>query len=133
MNLREKGKDELLALVQETTGVRIHFVRQAYPLGLGHAVLQAKAFVGQEPFVVMLGDDLMQDEVPLAKQLINVTIALMHRTLRSWKCLMRRRRNTASSISPPSWNRGCTTSAASWKNRKPKKRRATWPSSAATC
>ena len=71
MNLREKGKDDLLALVQESTGVRIHFVRQAYPLGLGHAVLQAKAFVGQEPFVVMLGDDLMEDEVPLAKQLIN--------------------------------------------------------------
>ena len=62
---------ELLALVQESTGVRIHFVRQSYPLGLGHAVLQAKAFVGDEPFVVMLGDDLMQDEVPLAKQLIN--------------------------------------------------------------
>ena len=71
MNLREKGKHELLALVQESTGVRIHFVRQAYPLGLGHAVLQAKAFVGDEPFVVMLGDDLMEDEVPLAKQLIN--------------------------------------------------------------
>ena len=71
MNLREKGKNELLALVQESTGVRIHFVRQSYPLGLGHAVLQAKAFVGDEPFVVMLGDDLMQDEVPLAKQLIN--------------------------------------------------------------
>ena len=67
MNLREKGKDELLALVQESTGVRIHFVRQSYPLGLGHAVLQAKAFVGDEPFVVMLGDDLMQDEVPLVK------------------------------------------------------------------
>ena len=71
MNLREKGKDDLLALVQETTGVRIHFVRQAYPLGLGRAVLQAKAFVGQEPFVVMLGDGLMEDEVPLAKQMIN--------------------------------------------------------------
>ena len=40
-------------------------------MGLVHAVLQAKAFVGDEPFVVMLGDDLMQDEVPLAKQLIN--------------------------------------------------------------
>lgn len=40
-------------------------------MGLGHAVLQAKSFVGDEPFVVMLGDDLMQDDVPLAKQLIN--------------------------------------------------------------
>lgn len=69
-NLRDKGKDDLLKLVQETTGIRIHFVRQSYPLGLGHAVLQAKAFVGDEPFVVMLGDDLMVDEVPLTRQLI---------------------------------------------------------------
>lgn len=69
-NLRDKGKDDLLKLVQETTGIRIHFVRQSYPLGLGHAVLQAKAFVGDEPFVVMLGDDLMKDEVPLTRQLI---------------------------------------------------------------
>lgn len=70
-NLREKGKTELLDLVQETTGLRIHFVRQSYPLGLGHAVLQAKAFVGDEPFVVMLGDDLMVDDVPLTKQLMD--------------------------------------------------------------
>ena len=70
-NLREKGKNELLELVQQTTGLRIHFVRQSYPLGLGHAVLQAKAFVGDEPFVVMLGDDLMEDEVPLTKQLMD--------------------------------------------------------------
>ena len=67
MNLREKGKDELFAFLQESKGVRIHFVRQSYPLGLGHAVLQAKAFVGDEPFVVMLGDDLMQDEVPIGE------------------------------------------------------------------
>ena len=64
--MREKC-DELLALVQKSTSVHIHFVGQFYPLGLGHAVLQAKAFVGDEPFVVMLGDDLMQDEVTLAK------------------------------------------------------------------
>lgn len=83
-NLRDKGKDELLKLVQETTDLRIHFVRQSYPLGLGHAVLQAKAFVGDEPFVVMLGDDLMKDEVPLTRQLMDAyerthasTIAVM--------------------------------------------------------
>lgn len=70
-NLEKKGKDELLELVKQTTGIRIHYVRQAYPKGLGDAVLQAKAFVGDEPFVVMLGDDLMSDEVPLTKQLIN--------------------------------------------------------------
>ena len=70
-NLASKGKDELLALVEETTGINIHFIRQKRPLGLGHAVLQAKAFVGNEPFVVMLGDDIMEDELPLTKQLIN--------------------------------------------------------------
>lgn len=70
-NLREKGKTELLKLVEETTDVNLHFIRQSHPKGLGHAVLQAKAFVGNEPFVVMLGDDLMDDTIPLTKQLIN--------------------------------------------------------------
>ncbi|EOT44141.1 UTP--glucose-1-phosphate uridylyltransferase GalU [Enterococcus columbae] len=70
-NLREKGKDDLLKLVEETTDVNLHFIRQSHPRGLGHAVLQAKAFVGNEPFLVMLGDDLMEDKIPLSKQLIN--------------------------------------------------------------
>lgn len=70
-NLREKEKHELLRLVEETTDINLHFIRQKHPRGLGHAVLQAKAFVGNEPFVVMLGDDLMEDQVPLTKQLIN--------------------------------------------------------------
>lgn len=71
MNLKSKGKDDLLALVQETTGLNLHFIRQSHPQGLGHAVSLGKAFVGNEPFVVMLGDDLMSDEIPLTKQLIN--------------------------------------------------------------
>ena len=71
MNLKEKGKDDLLKIVDETTGIKLHFIRQSNPQGLGHAVLQAKAFIGEEPFVVMLGDDLMDDKVPLTKQLIN--------------------------------------------------------------
>lgn len=70
-NLSSKGKKELLELVEETTGINLHFIRQKRPLGLGHAVLQAKAFVGDEPFIVMLGDDIMEDDVPLTKQLIN--------------------------------------------------------------
>lgn len=70
-NLKEKGKDDLLKLVEETTDVNLHFIRQSHPRGLGHAVLQAKAFVGNEPFLVMLGDDLMEDTIPLSKQLIN--------------------------------------------------------------
>ncbi|HLQ40651.1 MAG TPA: UTP--glucose-1-phosphate uridylyltransferase GalU [Tetragenococcus sp.] len=84
MNLKEKGKTDLLKLVEETTDVNLHFIRQSHPKGLGHAILQAKAFVGSEPFVVMLGDDLMKDQVPLSKQLMNdyekthaATIAVM--------------------------------------------------------
>ncbi|MDM8212885.1 UTP--glucose-1-phosphate uridylyltransferase GalU [Enterococcus hirae] len=70
-NLKSKGKTDLLKLVEETTDINLHFIRQKHPRGLGDAVLQAKAFVGNEPFVVMLGDDIMTDKVPLAKQLIN--------------------------------------------------------------
>ena len=72
-NLKEKHKDNLLKLVQDTTniGVHMYFIRQAYPKGLGDAVRLAKSFIGDEPFVVMLGDDLMRDKVPLTQQLIN--------------------------------------------------------------
>ena len=74
-NLKEKGKHDLLKLVDETTGIRLHFIRQSHPRGLGDAVLQAKAFVGNEPFMVMLGDDLMditdEDAIPLTRQLMN--------------------------------------------------------------
>ena len=73
-NLKEKGKDDLLKLVDASTGIRRHFIRQSHPRGLGDAVLQAKAFVGNEPFVVLLGDDLMDingTKTPLTKQLID--------------------------------------------------------------
>ncbi len=74
-NLEHKGKTDLLKLVNNTTAINLHFIRQSHPRGLGDAVLQAKAFVGNEPFVVMLGDDLMDinnnNAVPLTKQLIN--------------------------------------------------------------
>jgi UTP--glucose-1-phosphate uridylyltransferase len=69
--LSAKGKDKLLQLVRDTTDLNIYFIRQSHPRGLGDAVLTAKSFIGDEPFVVMLGDDLMTDDVPLTKQLIN--------------------------------------------------------------
>lgn len=67
------NKDQLDALktVQGLNDIRLFYTRQPYPKGLGHAVLQAKNFVGDEPFIVMLGDDLMDDQVPLTKQLID--------------------------------------------------------------
>lgn len=71
-NLREKGKDKLLKVTQSTTIPSIHYVRQAYPKGLGDAILQAETFVANEPFVVLLGDDIMPGDVPLTKQLMDV-------------------------------------------------------------
>ncbi len=72
-NLKMKNKTGLLKLVNDTTaiGVNLFFVRQPYPNGLGDAVRMAKSFIANEPFVVMLGDDLMNDKIPLTKQLIN--------------------------------------------------------------
>jgi len=71
-NLASKNKTELLKVVQDTTslGVNLYYSRQAHPNGLGDAVAQARSFIADEPFIVMLGDDLMKDKVPLTKQLI---------------------------------------------------------------
>lgn len=72
-NLQEKGKTGLLKMSQEIThlGINIYYTRQPYPAGLGDAIARGRSFVGNEPFVVMLGDDLMMDKVPLTKQLID--------------------------------------------------------------
>ena len=72
LTLKAQGKYDLLGLVQELSRVTIHYVRQKDPKGLGHAVLCAKHFVGDEPFAVLLGDDIMDAEVPVLKQLMDV-------------------------------------------------------------
>ena len=73
MNLEEGGKDELLQMVKNIANVNIHYVRQKEPKGLGHAILCAKAFVGNEPFAVLLGDDVVyNEEYPCLKQLMDV-------------------------------------------------------------
>ena len=72
LTLQAQGKYDLLGLVQELSRVTIHYVRQKEPKGLGHAVLCAKHFVGDEPFAVLLGDDIMDAEVPVLKQLMDV-------------------------------------------------------------
>ncbi|WP_137743485.1 UTP--glucose-1-phosphate uridylyltransferase GalU [Robertmurraya siralis] len=70
-NLREKGKTELLDKVQYATNLAdIHYIRQKEPKGLGHAVWCARNFIGDEPFAVLLGDDIVQSEKPCLKQLI---------------------------------------------------------------
>ncbi|MDM5314902.1 UTP--glucose-1-phosphate uridylyltransferase GalU [Fictibacillus sp. b24] len=70
-NLFEKGKFELLEKVKHTSNlVDIHYIRQKEPKGLGHAVNCAKKFIGDEPFAVLLGDDIVQADKPCLKQLI---------------------------------------------------------------
>ncbi|GKW45367.1 UTP--glucose-1-phosphate uridylyltransferase GalU [Planococcus sp. NCCP-2050] len=68
--LAESEKFELLNAVQLSSKVDIHYIRQKSPLGLGHAVWTARKFIGDEPFAVLLGDDIIQAETPGLKQLI---------------------------------------------------------------
>jgi UTP--glucose-1-phosphate uridylyltransferase len=71
-NLLEKEKFALLEEVQKSTNmVDIHYIRQKSPLGLGHAVWCARKFIGDEPFAVLLGDDIVQSDKPCLKQLID--------------------------------------------------------------
>lgn len=65
LNLEEKNKEKLLKIVQDITNmVDVHYVRQKEALGLGHAVWTARKFVGDEPFAVLLGDMVIDSEVP---------------------------------------------------------------------
>src|ERR1035437_1145555 len=71
--LEQKGKHELLAVSRGVSSLaRVSYVRQKEPLGLGHAVLCAKELVGNEPFAVILPDDVIDAEVPCLKQMIDV-------------------------------------------------------------
>lgn len=69
-NLMGKGKFDLLEKVNQSSKVEIHYIRQKEPKGLGHAVWCARNFIGDEPFAVLLGDDIVQAEKPCLKQLI---------------------------------------------------------------
>lgn len=71
-NLIEKEKYDILDKVQYSTNLAdIHYIRQKEPKGLGHAVWCARNFIGNEPFAVLLGDDIVQSDTPCLKQLIN--------------------------------------------------------------
>lgn len=72
--LAMRGKEELLRIVREVTPAQINciYIRQIEPLGLGHAVLCAKPVVQDEPFAVLLADDLIDGEPPIIKQMVDV-------------------------------------------------------------
>ena len=72
--LKKDGKNELLEKIENISDMaNIFYVRQNHPKGLGHAILKAKPFIGDDPFVIALGDDIVyNDEYPVAKQMIDV-------------------------------------------------------------
>ena len=73
MVLEEKGKTELLEKVQYSTDLaNIFYVRQKEQKGLGHAIYSARQFIGDEPFAVLLGDDIVESDTPAIKQLMEV-------------------------------------------------------------
>lgn len=68
-NLFSKGKFDLLDEVRRSSNVDIHYIRQKEAKGLGHAVWCARNFIGNEPFAVLLGDDIVQADIPCTRQL----------------------------------------------------------------
>ncbi|QEK21804.1 UTP--glucose-1-phosphate uridylyltransferase GalU [Peptacetobacter hiranonis] len=72
LELENKGKKELLEIVQNISNmINIHYIRQKEPRGLGDAIYCARHFIGDEPFAVMLGDDIVDNKVPCLKQLMD--------------------------------------------------------------
>ena len=72
LELEQKGKQEMLEMVRDIANmVNIHYIRQKEPKGLGHAIHCAKSFIGDEPFAILLGDDIVDNEIPCLKQLIS--------------------------------------------------------------
>lgn len=71
LELDKKGKEDALKMVREISDmVDIHYIRQKEPKGLGHAINCAKSFIGNEPFAVLLGDDVIDARKPCLKQMI---------------------------------------------------------------
>lgn len=71
--LRRKGETELLSLVEDISNLaNVNYIRQKEPRGLGHAIYCARSFIDNEPFAVLLGDDIVDSEIPCLKQLIDV-------------------------------------------------------------
>ncbi|OXX83159.1 UTP--glucose-1-phosphate uridylyltransferase [Paraclostridium benzoelyticum] len=73
IELENKEKQDLLDTVRKISDIaNIYYIRQKEPKGLGHAILTTKSFVGNEPFAVLLGDDVITSETPVLKQMIDV-------------------------------------------------------------
>ena len=73
LELEKSGKTEMLEMVRHISDmINIQYIRQKEPRGLGHAILCAKSFIGDEPFAVILGDDIVDSKTPCLKQLLDI-------------------------------------------------------------
>ena len=73
LELEKSGKTEMLEMVRHISDmINIQYIRQKEPRGLGHAILCAKSFIGDEPFAVILGDDIFDSKTPCLKQLLDI-------------------------------------------------------------
>lgn len=71
MELEKHGKDDLLEIARSVSDIaNIYYIRQKEPKGLGHAILTARTFIGDEPFAILLGDDVITSEKPALKQMM---------------------------------------------------------------
>ena len=98
-DLESKGKHELLAMVRGILPAHVNclYIRQSAPLGLGHAVLSAAPAVGDEPFAVLLADDLIDADTPAMKQLVDIAVAQNASVLGCRTCRAKTPASTASS------------------------------------
>ena len=72
LELEQKGKTDLLEVVRDISKmINIYYIRQKEPRGLGDAIHCARSFIGDEPFAVMLGDDIVDNDVPCLRQLMD--------------------------------------------------------------
>ncbi len=128
--LERTGKLDLLELVRETASLaKMHYVRQGEALGLGHAVSVAEPHVGDEPFAVLLGDDVMIDDAALLSGMIAAAteksasvVALREVPLDEVTCLRLRRRRRGHARRPTA---SCPSGRSS-RSRRPRTRRPTW-------
>lgn len=73
MALKEKQKEKLLEIVEDISSmIDIHYVRQKKPKGLGHAIYCARTFIGNDPFAVLLGDDIVVSDKPVIQQMAEI-------------------------------------------------------------
>ena len=132
--LQERGKWEELAQIKTISDLAsVSYVRQKEPLGLGHAILCARPLVGDEPFAVFLGDDIIVSDPPCIGQLL----AVHEQYGRSGPGREAGAAGPAARGTGSSAGRRSATTSTWWttssRSRRPRQRRRTWRSSAGTC